>query len=110
MSSDSQGIATLVTSRCAIYITDENSMAGLVFPVDPIVISLKKYDSVGIPGENPMNGYPLVCITVRVSLSLLDTPYLQRGWYSYYFMSFSSLAMRDTQSTAAPKLYVTMKE
>lgn len=63
LSSDANGVASLSLSRTSIYITDENSVTGLVFPVDPIVVSLRDYDSAKSANE-PTNGYPLICVTV----------------------------------------------
>ena len=63
ISSDANGVATVLQGRMPVYITDENSVSGLVFPVDPIVVSLKDYDSAKGAGT-PINGYPLICVTV----------------------------------------------
>ena len=63
LSSDSNGVASTSISRCSVYVTDENTITGLVFPVDPVVVSLKDYDSAETAGQ-PINGYPLICITV----------------------------------------------
>jgi len=68
MSSDSNGIALSDVKRCAIFITDDDNVNGLVFPVDPVVVSLKSYDSAS---ENTaiLNGYPVICVTVSLTFS-----------------------------------------
>lgn len=65
LSSDSNAVASVSINRCSVYVTDENSVTGLVFPVDPVVVSLKNYDNADTIVQ-PINGYPLVCITVSI--------------------------------------------
>jgi len=67
LSSDSNGVASLDASKCSVYITDEGSVTGLIFPVDPVVVSLKDYDNVDT-ASTYVNGYPLICVTVSLPM------------------------------------------
>ena len=48
-----------------MYIEENSKLADVVFPVPPIVVSLKDYDSVATSAQKlPVQGYPLVCVSV----------------------------------------------
>ena len=38
----------------------------MVFPLRPMVVSLRDYDDAENADPLPVNGYPVVCVTVRI--------------------------------------------
>ena len=51
--------------RALVYIEENSKLADVIFPVPPIVVSLKDYDSVATSAQKlPVQGYPLVCVSV----------------------------------------------
>lgn len=40
-------------------------VADVTFPTRPMVVSLREYDDAAQANEEPISGYPVVCITVR---------------------------------------------
>ena len=48
-----------------MYIEENSRLADVIFPVPPVVVSLRDYDNVGIAAQKlPVQGYPLVCVSV----------------------------------------------
>lgn len=52
-------------------IEEKNRLADVVFPLRPLVVSLRDYDNAAKADLNPVNGYPVICITVRSMQNLL---------------------------------------
>ncbi|KAL3878630.1 hypothetical protein ACJMK2_030964 [Sinanodonta woodiana] len=64
LSQDSNMVAEVKdNNRALIYIEENNKLADVIFPVKPIVVSLRDYDDVANADKEPVQGYPLVCIT-----------------------------------------------
>ena len=48
-----------------MYIEENSKLADVIFPVPPIVVSLRDYDNVaGSAQKLPVQGYPLICVSV----------------------------------------------
>lgn len=60
-------------NKAIVYIEELDSVADVTFPAVPQVVSLLVYDDTAKTKEkpHPPNGYPVVCVTVRVILLLL---------------------------------------
>ena len=52
------------TSKAIVFIEERTEVADVTFPTKPIVLSLRDYDRAEDADQNPVQGYPLVCITV----------------------------------------------
>ena len=48
-----------------MYIEERTEVADVTFPTQPMVLSLRDYDRAEDASPNPVQGYPLVCVTVR---------------------------------------------
>ncbi|KAK3099400.1 hypothetical protein FSP39_003828 [Pinctada imbricata] len=46
-----------------VYIVENVKIADVVFPLRPRVVSLRDFDDIGRADTNPINGYPVVCVT-----------------------------------------------
>ena len=73
---DTKRVAELGLKKTIIYIEEVGRRTGVTFPLKPKVASLRDYDDLRKAGKNPIQGYPLICVTVCVppltkSLSLL---------------------------------------
>ena len=54
-----------------MYIEENSKLADVVFPVPPKVVSLRDYDNVaGSAQKLPVQGYPVVCVSVSIGLSV----------------------------------------
>lgn len=62
-------------NKAIVYIEEMDSMADVTFPAVPQVVSLLMYDDTAKTKEkpHPANGYPVVCVTVSVLLSLFGS-------------------------------------
>lgn len=47
-----------------MVIEEKNRLADVVFPLKPLVVSLRDYDQAATTENNPINGYPVICVTV----------------------------------------------
>ena len=45
-------------------IEEKNRLADVVFPLRPLVVSLQDYDAGARADLSPINGYPVICVTV----------------------------------------------
>lgn len=62
---DRNNIAEVIRNiRAMVYIEENKKIADVVFPTQPVVVSLRDYDLPRSAIENPIHGYPVVCITV----------------------------------------------
>ena len=53
--------------RALVYIEENSRLADVIFPVPPIVVSLRDYDDVGVSAQKlPTQGYPVVCVSVSM--------------------------------------------
>lgn len=50
--------------RAQVVIEEKNRLADVVFPLKPLVVSLRDYDQAATAESNPINGYPVICVTV----------------------------------------------
>ena len=64
---DEMGIAGLGLKKTIIYIEEVGRRTGVTFPLKPKVASLKDYDDLKNARVNPIQGYPLICVTVGFS-------------------------------------------
>ena len=51
-------------SKVLVYIEERVKVADVTFPSRPIVLSLRDYDDADQASEHPIQGYPVVCVTV----------------------------------------------
>lgn len=53
-------------NKAIVYIEEMDSVADVTFPAVPQVVSLLMYDDTGRVKNHPhpLNGYPVVCVTV----------------------------------------------
>lgn len=53
-------------NKAIVYIEEMDSVADVTFPAVPHVVSLLMYDDTSKTKDNPnpINGYPVVCVTV----------------------------------------------
>lgn len=61
---DENGIADLGLKKMVIYIEEYGRRTGVTFPLKPRVASLRDYDNLKTARKNPIQGYPLICVTV----------------------------------------------
>ena len=61
---ENQKITSLGLARTVIYIEEPGYQKVVTFPLKPVVISLHDYDEVTNAKIHPINGYPLICVTV----------------------------------------------
>ncbi|XP_047126620.1 FRAS1-related extracellular matrix protein 2 isoform X2 [Hydra vulgaris] len=59
---ESQKLSSLGNARTVIYIEKPRDQV-VLFPSNPVVVSLNDYDNVANAKIQPINGYPLICIT-----------------------------------------------
>nr|KAG5696530.1 hypothetical protein BaRGS_021066 [Batillaria attramentaria] len=52
-----------MASKAIVYIEEKDEIADVTFPSKPMVVSLRDYDRAEEAEQNPVQGYPLVCIT-----------------------------------------------
>ncbi|BFZ14656.1 hypothetical protein BsWGS_17695 [Bradybaena similaris] len=57
------GTAKIENAKAIIYIEERTKVADVTFPDRPMVISLRDYDNAESAEEQPVQGYPLVCVT-----------------------------------------------
>ncbi|KAK7098028.1 hypothetical protein V1264_004919 [Littorina saxatilis] len=57
------GTAEVKTSKAIVFIEERTEVADVTFPTKPVVVSLRDYDRSEDAEQNPVQGYPLVCIT-----------------------------------------------
>ena len=62
---DENGVANLGLKKMIIYIEEFGRRTGVTFPLKPRVASLRDYDDLKKARINPIQGYPLICVTVR---------------------------------------------
>ena len=55
-------------TKTVVYIEEGGLRTGVTFPLNPKVVSLMDYDNTNGAREQPPQGYPLVCVTVCVSI------------------------------------------
>ncbi|KAL4230245.1 FRAS1-related extracellular matrix protein 2 [Mactra antiquata] len=65
LSNDLQMIAKVYNySRAIVYIEENSQLADVIFPVQPLIVSLRDYDRVEQSiNIRPINGYPLICVS-----------------------------------------------
>ena len=57
-------------TKTVVYIEEGGLGTGVTFPLNPKVVSLMDYDNTNGAREQPPQGYPLVCVTVCVSINI----------------------------------------
>ncbi|XP_076446552.1 LOW QUALITY PROTEIN: extracellular matrix protein 3-like [Babylonia areolata] len=57
------GTAEVKTTKAIVFIEERTEVADVTFPTQPAVVSLRDYDRAEDSSPNPVQGYPLVCIT-----------------------------------------------
>lgn len=61
---DENEVAELGLKKMIIYIEEYGRRTGVTFPLKPRVVSLRDYDDLKSARTNPIQGYPLICVTV----------------------------------------------
>ena len=64
LSKDSNRIALIENDKVIVYIEENLDRTGVTFPLIPTVVSLRDYDDVSESPTEPLQGYPLICVTV----------------------------------------------
>ena len=64
LSKDRNGVALIENNKVIVYIQENLYPTGVTFPLIPTVVSLRDYDDVNKAPTEPIQGYPLVCVTV----------------------------------------------
>ena len=59
-------------TKTVVYIEEGGLRTGVTFPLNPKVVSLMDYDNTNGAREQPSQGYPLVCVTVCVSINIFQ--------------------------------------
>ena len=75
--------------KSVVTIEERRVRSDVTFPLNPIVVSLTDYADVSKAKSKAVNGYPLVCVTVR-KLQRINL-YLMR----YFFKSKSLLSIKN---------------
>ncbi|XP_076467569.1 extracellular matrix protein 3-like [Babylonia areolata] len=57
------GTAQVKTAKAIVFIEERTEVADVTFPTKPVVLSLRDYDMGEEADLNPVQGYPLVCVT-----------------------------------------------
>ncbi|KAL8573258.1 hypothetical protein ACOMHN_006669 [Nucella lapillus] len=57
------GTAQVKRSKAIVFIEERTEVADVTFPTQPMVVSLRDYDKADLAAPNPVQGYPVVCIT-----------------------------------------------
>ncbi|XP_013413797.1 FRAS1-related extracellular matrix protein 2-like [Lingula anatina] len=60
---DRNMVADVQMNKAIVYIEEMNKMADVTFPSPPMVVSLRNYDDAKNAPPNPVQGYPVICIT-----------------------------------------------
>ncbi|KAH6937301.1 hypothetical protein HPB50_026496 [Hyalomma asiaticum] len=63
---DANRIADVKDPKMIVYIEDVRFLPAVTFPSEPVVVSLRDYDDADAASPQPIHGYPLCCISVRV--------------------------------------------
>ena len=66
LSKDRNRIALMENSKVIVYIEENLYRTGVTFPLIPTVVSLRDYDDVSKSPVEPIQGYPLICVTVSI--------------------------------------------
>lgn len=60
---DENEVASLGLKKMIIYIEEHGRRTGVTFPLKPRVASLRDYDDLKTARKQPIQGYPLICVT-----------------------------------------------
>ncbi len=61
---DTNRVAELGLKKTIVYIEEVGRRTGVTFPLKPKVVSLQDYDNLRRARRSPIQGYPLICVTV----------------------------------------------
>ena len=75
---DKNRIAELGLKKTIVYIEEVGRRTGVTFPLKPRVVSLQDYDDLSKAARQPIQGYPLICVTVCLPFTI----------FSIYFSMF----------------------
>ena len=64
LTEDRNHVALLENDKVIVYIQDNFHGPGATFPLIPTVVSLRDYDDISKSPAKPIQGYPLICVTV----------------------------------------------
>ncbi|XP_064481470.1 FRAS1-related extracellular matrix protein 2-like isoform X1 [Ornithodoros turicata] len=76
MREDIHRIAEVKDPKVIVYIEDVKLLPAVVFPSEPVVVSLRNYDCPSEAPPNPIPGYPLSCIS---ACNMKHPDYLKTG-------------------------------
>lgn len=63
---DKNRVAIIDNDKTIVYIEENLHRTGVTFPLIPTVVSLKDYDDISKADAKPIQGYPLICVTVSL--------------------------------------------
>ena len=67
LTKDSNRVALVESNKVIVYIQENGRSTGVTFPLIPTVVSLRDYDDISKAKAKPIQGYPLICVTVSIS-------------------------------------------
>lgn len=60
------------TPKAIVFIDERSEVADVTFPSKPVVVSLRDYDDIEGAKPNPVQGYPLICVTVSGNVAVRE--------------------------------------
>ena len=66
LTKDRNRVALIESDKVIVYIEENLYRTGVTFPLIPAVVSLKDYDDISKAKAEPLQGYPLICVTVSI--------------------------------------------
>ena len=66
LTKDRYRFALIESNKVIVYIEENLYRTGVTFPLIPTVVSLKDYDDMSKAKAEPIQGYPLICVTVSI--------------------------------------------
>ena len=67
LTKDRNRVALIESSKVIVYIQENLYRTGVTFPLIPTVVSLRDYDDISEAKADPVQGYPLICVTVSIT-------------------------------------------
>lgn len=67
LTKDSNRVALIESNKVIVYIQENLYRTGVTFPLIPTVVSLRDYDDISKAKAEPIQGYPLICVTVSIT-------------------------------------------
>ena len=69
LTKDRNRVALIESNKVIVYIQENLHRTGVTFPLIPTVVSLRDYDDISKAKKEPIQGYPLICVTVSTTIT-----------------------------------------